>query len=502
MVPRGGDKISWCCAVVLAAMSTVNVRAADWTTTTGLSVTERYTDNVELVDKGKESELVTVVAPNLTLKGVGGKLKVDLTAALEYNDAGGSGDSVNPRFSGNSNAELVDDRLFFDARASAVQNRIDPFRPAGFDNLSRSRPADGRGLRDGNTSTTYSYVLNPYLRGHFKDFANMRLGYTFDDQLNSSNTRDDPLSSGGDLSDSSRQAVDFNLDSGTDFALLSWGVAANYSKTDYDGSSDTGQSSDSELMSTDLRLGYRVSRKWQLRASVGKEWNDFNSVRSDVDGTRWDFGTVWTPNKRTSVNVGYGKRFFGGFPTLDVSYRRKRNVLTASYSKVLTDARTLRLQQIVFEDTDPFGNPVDPITGEPIPVSLVFVLPTDSQIVDERFKASWAIQGKRTTVTLKQEHSIQQTQDSREDTEYVTSSLSLSRTLSSKLSFDSSIHRSNQTNELNDDFNTWRFQMALNRRLGAKSNVRLGYTHADRDSDLVDDDYAENQINMTYRITF
>ena len=295
------------------------------------------------------------------------------------------------------------------------------------------------------------------------------------------------------LNDSSRQAVTFNLNSGRDFAIFDWALVGNYSKTDID---DSGLSNNDELKSADLRLGYRLNRKLRLRGSVGREWNDFDSVHSDIDGKRWDFGATWTPNKRTTVDIGYGERFFGGTPTVDISYRRKKSVFTASYIKELTDARSLRSQNTFF-DEDLFGNPIDPITGDPI-----FAFPDEGQIVDERTSFSWLWQGKRTTLTWSADHSIQEPQSSRKDVVFISSSLALSRRLTSKLSFDTSVDWENQENELDEEFETWRFNMGLSRPIGSKSNVNLRYTYTDRDSDLPSDGYEENRVILNYRINF
>ncbi len=452
--------------------------AAQWRVNSGMNVSERYSDNDNLSATDKKSKFVTVVSPDISLAGSGGgKVDYDVLAALSHNESSDGEDSTNPRLSANANAELIDQVFFFDVSSVINQNLVDPFRSSGDDDVSRSR--------SDNVTTTYSYTLSPYLVGRINSFADMELRYSYDEQWNSES----------DVGDSSRQAVSFNLNSGRDFAIFDWGLAGNYSKTDADDGAN-GQRNDDELKSADLRLGYRVNRKLRLRGSVGREWNDFDSVHSDVDGKRWDFGATWTPNKRTTIDIGYGERFFGDTPTVDISYRRKKSVFTASYVKELTDARTLRSEQGIF-DVDPFGNPIDPITGDPI-----FAYPDDGQIVDERVSFSWSRQGKRTRLTWRGDHSTQQPQSSRDEVVFISSSLELSRSLTSKLSFDTSVDWENQENELDEEFETWRFNMGLSRPLGSKSNVSLRYTYTDRDSDLPDDGYEENRVILNYRINF
>mgnify|MGYP003385248387 CR=1 FL=1 len=464
-------------AVSLVVLPSIGY-STQWRVNSGVSVSERYSDNENLSATDKKSKFVTVVSPDISLSGSGGgRIDYDVLAAITHHESSDGEDSTNPRLNGNATAELIDQIFFFDLSSTINQNRVDPFGATGDDDVSRSR--------SDNVTTTYSYTLSPYLVGRINSFADMELRYSYDEQWNSDS----------ELSDSSRQAIVFNLNSGRDFSIFDWGLVGNYSKTDID-DSDNGQSNDDELKSADIRLGYRVNRKLRLRGSVGREWNDFDSVRSDIDGKRWDFGATWTPNKRTTVDIGYGERFFGGTPTVDISYRRKKSVFTASYAKELTDARSLRSQNTFF-DEDAFGNPIDPITGDPI-----FVSPDEGQIVDERISFSWSRQGKRTTLTWSGDHSIQEPQSSREDVVFISSSLALSRRLTSKLSFDTSVDWENQENELDEEFETWRFNMGLSRPIGSKSNLSLRYTYTDRDSDLPSDGYEENRVILNYRINF
>ncbi len=72
------------------------VEAGKWDITPRLSVAEVYSDNINLDDDNKESDLVTVVTPGLSVHGQGGRLVVDLdyelenTVFLDNSDANGS----------------------------------------------------------------------------------------------------------------------------------------------------------------------------------------------------------------------------------------------------------------------------------------------------------------------------------------------------------------------------------------------------------------------------
>jgi len=438
----------------------------------GVDVSERYSDNYNLTETNKKNKFVTVVSPEISLVGSGsGRIDYEVLASLNHYESSDGQNGTTPSLNGSANTELVDQILFFDASSSIAENRVDPFSSTGGDNYSRSN--------SGNTTTTYNYMLSPYLVGRINNFADMELRYTYDEQWDSDS----------DANDSSRQAVLFQLNSGQDFGAFDWGLVGSYSKTDEDEDED-----EDKFSSADFNFGYRVNRKLRLRGSIGREWNDFESLQSeDTDGERWDAGLVWTPNKRTTVDIGYGERFFGDVPTVDITHRWKKSIFTASYTKDLAEARDLRSEQSVF-DQDLFGNPIDLTSYDP-----AFATDNEGAVVDERISFSWSRQGKRTTLTWRGDHSTQVPQNTLGEEVFITSNLELTRSLTSKLSFDTSVDWESQENEFDEEFETWRFNLGLSRSLSSKSNVSLRYTYTDRDSDLPDDVYKENLIVLNWR---
>ena len=45
-----------------------------------------------------------------------------------------------------------------------------------------------------------------------------------------------------------------------------------------------------------------------------------------------------------------------------------------------------------------------------------------------------------------------------------------------------------------------RFHLSLKRKIGTKTSVTLAFSHADRNSDRIDDDYKENRLSLTFSI--
>ena len=300
-----------------------------------------YTDNLCLSADDEESEVYGEIQPNLGISNGGGgsRFNFDLTASVDANTltssdfedkCGGNGGNIGnrdrddffPTLNATANAILVEQWLFIDAGITASQNEVNSFRSGGNDRADRT----------GNTNTTYRYSVSPYVSRRFKNVANLLLKYTYDDQYNTKDV----------VGDSAQERWALTLGSGPVFSPLTWSLQGNYSKTEYSDTPGRPTENDSELKSAQLNLGYQINRRWQVNGFYGDEWNDFVSSNDDIDGSFWDVGVRWTPNPRTSVEVGTGDRFFGNTPRVSISHRHKRSNFSADYAKTLTYSRDIR----------------------------------------------------------------------------------------------------------------------------------------------------------------
>ena len=263
--------------------------AGEWRVKSGLNVGQVYTDNVELDDDDKESKFVSVVRPTFNLVGKGNRANVSFISAFEFNNSGSGADSFSPKISATADAELLEDVLFIDADLSSNQSTIDPFAAAGNSQLNQSD----------NVTTTYDYSISPYVVKHFGQTADLRVRYTYDDQINK----------GDELSDSVQQSILATLQSGRDFSRLTWKLESDYQDTDYESDeSSSEQDGNSEKWSNSLTLGYKVNRKFELRGTIGKEWNNYQTFDDDDtdDKTFEDDigGTIVPANVKVSQSSG------------------------------------------------------------------------------------------------------------------------------------------------------------------------------------------------------
>lgn len=473
-----------------------DVAAGEWLVKSGLNVGEIYTDNVELDEDDKDSKFISVVRPTLNFIGNGNRANVSFISAFEFNNLGGGADAFSPRINANADAELLEDILFIDAGLSSNQTIIDPFAAAGTGQLNRTD----------NVTTTYDYNISPYMVRHFGRTADLILRYTYDDQINK----------GDELSDSVRQSVVTTLKSGQDFSRLNWSLTMDYQDTDFDDDENdtTGQDGNSEKLSSSITLGYQLNRKFQLKSTVGQEWNNYQtSDDDDTDDPFWDVGVIWTPNKRTSFDVGYGKHFYSTTPRFKFSHETRRTLFSASYSRSLTDSRSERINSNVFSFSDAqlealeqfqlTDSQFDSLEQSAAQSSSLNGNPTFADqgiFVNELFESSLTLKGKRTTATVYFRESKQIREDVDEDAIFTSSGVRLERSLSSKYTLNSRLtwdERQDQTG-FTSDKTQW--YLNLRRKLGTRTAVSISYSYAERDSDRINDDYKENRISLNFSI--
>ena len=491
---RDSDGLPMCRRLVMASLCfwAVGVEAEAWQTQASLSVSEVYSDNVCLEANNPQSDLVTTVTPGLSIEGSNGaRASLDLELALELNslsdqDACGSGndedtDTANPQLQALGSLELVENFINVDATAHVQQNKVDPFRAAGDSSLNRTD----------NHNTSYDYSVSPYMTWRVSNVAQVNLRYTYDGQENSVQA----------VGNSDSQSLQLQL-TNTGADKFTWALDGDYQTVDYQ---EDSSASDDKLSSANVSLAYQFSRKWQLNGSTGRDFNEFDSADAEIDGTRWDMGLAWTPNDRTSVELGSGNRYFGNTPRLNISHRLKRSELSASYSKTLTYTRALRNDQIVLPVIDASGNPINLSNGEPLLISTNLTTLTRSPVVDERWQLAYRLQGRRTSLNINAVGSTQLGEEDNQESEFLTYSLGLDRRLARdlsaniQLSMSSSQTQSDNSNQPADT-DTKRLYLGLQRELGQYTSLSFNYTLTDRNSLQAEDTYKENRLSVSLQV--
>lgn len=331
--------------ILLACLCLPAVAAAgSWTFTPSLSVSEHFTDNVNLsTDAAAQSEWVTEITPRFSLRKAGKRLKVNVDYSLQGVLYGGGTQDNQARqyLSGAAKAELVPEWLFLDGSARLSHEMT---------NLANGVGAGGvAGLS--NTTAVGAYSLSPYIKHRFGGWASLdaRIG------------RDGVFIGDNVASDTDSTRYSLNLASGMRFYPLSWSLAYNKQDNGNDGIAD------SSSENTALNARYRLARAWSLLAQAGSEKNNFAGATATLqDYSYAGAGVSYTPSRRFSMDVYYNtsdngdfvsgtvslnptlrtriqartsQRAFGRTMGLDVSHRTRRSNWQLSYQDDLTTSQ-------------------------------------------------------------------------------------------------------------------------------------------------------------------
>ena len=293
-----------------------------------------------------------------------------------------------------------------------------------------------------------------------------------------------------------------SLKSGESFSRLSWELIGDYQETSYENGGFMEQNADNERTSASIKLGYQLYRKLELSGTIGQEWNSFQPADGDdPDDKFWDIGVRWEPNRRTVLDLGYGKHFFSTTPRFNLTHKTKRTSFKASYTRSLTDTRSERRNTNPFSLTDEQLEEVQNVN--PALYQFLtdnFTFQDQGIFVNERFDTSLSLKGKRSTATLFLKESKQIREDISDDSIFTSFGLRFERKLSSKTTLNSRLSWNERENGASEKVDTTRFYLSLKRKIGVRTSVSISYDRGDRDSDRVNDDYKENRVSLNFSI--
>ena len=301
--------------------------AADWEVTPTFRLRETLSDNVNLSQNRKESDLISQFTPGIAVSADGAKLRLRSRYSLQHSRflKESRSNATNHNLLLDSNAELVDS-LYLDARAAVSQQNISLLDQVGGDSTDTQL----------NAATVQAYSLSPYWRARAGSFATAEARYTL-----SSVSSD---ASNNLLSDSVGNRIDLSANSGAAFNEFGWGVRYTDETIDYKNNID-----DTELRVLTGTGRYRLTSRLLVLGTLGYEKNNFVSSGEEPEGSIWNAGFSWTPNRRTRLDATAGRRFFGDTYFVNFEHRRRRTFFNLNYSQDLT---TTRSQFLIPSDVD------------------------------------------------------------------------------------------------------------------------------------------------------
>lgn len=461
----------------------VPAEAADWRFTPRVTVTETWSDNIELESEGEERhDFVTQVSTGAGITGSGRRLQLNFDYQTTYlKSARGIDESrLDHRLQTDSNAELYVDRLFLDFSATVSQQNLD----------NRGRLSTDTVSVNENRRNVFTVQASPYWRQRLGRYADAVLRFRRSMVANSG-------SGGGTGTDTDIDALSLSIASGPAFPRLPWTLSARLSRED----NDTGTTN--TFRSVDASARYQFSRRYGLRVSAGFQDDQVQTADADdQSGPTLALTGIWTPTERTSVEAGIRQQAFGSSFLLDASHRMRKAVITLGFSEDRTTSAQRQLARQLFPLTDAFGNPIPNPGLQPVGVPTDDPRVSDETIITQRFDAGLSLRGRRTTGQLSAFHEERSFEVSGDDETVLGLRASASRSLSPRSS--ASVSGSWQVSEFGDgrEDTLYSVDVTYSRTLSQDLSANVSYRLQENDSSTRASSYTENRVTATVTMLF
>jgi hypothetical protein len=316
--------------VALAAVLTTCVHraSAEPRLRPSVSVSQEFSDNIDLDPDHEQSAFVTRVTPGLSFRGDTSRFKggFDGAVSARYTTEGDDqGFDVNGDLTADGAVRLVRDRLFLEGQASVSQQVLN----------------NAEAQSQANQDTVQVYQVSPVLRNRLGDFAESELRYVLGQLLVNSD----------DVADTTSHLGRASLRSGSDFDRLRWLLDSRILEAIRSGDSNVSR------RDVDLETEYGITRWLSAIVAGGYQSFDEGDSDTDFDSPAYWGGFRWRPGRKTEVTFTYGKRDDRFSPAASLRYRFSKNAqFSARYSESLSTS-----QERLFENVSLIG--IDPETG-------------------------------------------------------------------------------------------------------------------------------------------
>lgn len=482
--------------------------APAWRIVPSMAADLTYTDNVGLVSTAKKSDLITRLSPGIVVEGQGGHVTGMLNFRWsEYAYANDSRrNNQQKMLNANGTVELVDQWLYLDGRGSISQQPVSAFGTQGVSNE----------LVNGNRTETSTYQWSPYIQGRLGGVADYMLRYT--GTRTKAGTGELAFGSG-----TTSSAWSGRLAGDTALSSLGWSVDLQQQKIERSTARDT------ESKRAVASLEYRIDPQVKLRATLGRESDDYSSTQSQSRAVH-GYGAEWAPTERTNVSYDKQTRSFGDSYSASFQHRtaltawrlsQSKNVSTPSdqlLNTSLGSAFDLLNQQLTSSIPDPvlrarIVNQQLLLLGIPADAQAFGTIITSRAYVSRRQEASFILTGARNVVTLsanKSDSQVLGTGGSVADDFSLSPHIQQSGFTTSwahKLSPDTAVtlngrQSRNKSSTASLDTRIKSLSLLLTTKLGPQTSATMGLRQTRSDSNGLARSYDEQAITGSLFVTF
>jgi uncharacterized protein (PEP-CTERM system associated) len=317
MAKRSSAKVRRAPLALLALALSPNAMA-EWKFTPTVDLRAHYSDNVNMQrEELAKAQFYTELAPGFSLLNNSPRWKMRTTYSRSFfwaakDDVPGTRDSAQS-LSSAIDARLIDDLLFFDADARIGQQAISAFGPQVNNNSYSST----------NRTEVRSWRASPYLRHRFGAAAELELRYM----------RDSVDTGRVGMGNSDGDTLSFNLNSGSTFRRVGWGLSASHSTI------KDSIAPESTVDNANLNLRYLIGSSFSATASGGYDRYDYQALGGRTAGKSWTMGFQWTPSARSTLTANAGRRYYGSTYFLNAQHRSRGTIWSINYNDAVTTTR-------------------------------------------------------------------------------------------------------------------------------------------------------------------
>lgn len=498
---------------------TSNSYGFTWNAVPTLQFQEIYSDNVALAPKGGEqAAFVSELSPGLSLNGQSARTQFNLNYRMQnlYNSGGDDNVRISNQLQQSSNTTFAKNLFFLNSSSSISQQ-----------NLSSTRLANDNINGFNNSTTVSTFGLAPVLTPHFGHFATGNFRANFD-----SVTTDARSSSLNAISDTAILQQSAQLNSGTDFKRVSWGLNFSNSQNLRSGSS----TQDVRFQNADGIVRLALSSYLSVFAQGGYSNNSFQTLTNNSNnGAFYTAGVRWAPSQRYSVEAGYGNNSFitvnlspiqrfslsgtyrnrdvglntGNTFQINMNYRTRQSIWSLTHDNDTTTTQEILLQQRVFTLVDPFGNTINnPITSQPVQFAINLPTLTNEVITRKRWNFSVSYQTGKSTVTANAYNEDRVFQITRRNEEVKGLGLTWNWQFQPKTSafiapnWQQTDNAASLIDTTTSNFTRFDVAVGINRTINTWASSRLEFRHLNQSSDVSANGFSENRASATVNMRF
>lgn len=482
---RSGPSVKAILAFALTGVAAGGASAETWRVTPRVTVEQAYNSNFDLRPKGQErSDFITSVSPGVAVRGTGRRLSLNFdydpeqVIFLDNSDR----NELRQRFRGLTNAELLEQLLFFEASGSVNQQFVNNTGAIGGTTLTASN----------DLQTVQTYSLGPVLRNHLGSFADTETRYTYS-----------IFNVGGEtLADSTQNELSFIARSGLDFTHLAWTFTASASEAERSGGTGTFSGTDTERRLAKLDTQYALNSTWSLLGGAGYEKIEDPTLLDQPDGVIWDAGFQVKPNSVSTARFTAGQRFGGANYNASVDYLfNPRTRLRGAYIQQINTSQSLAIQNLNNLAVNPTTSSlINSQTGQPfLPGDPQFGI-TNAAFRQDRFSLGFehsTLRNRYNIEVFDEQREFDTTTQNNTHSRGVTLGFNRSLTPLLTLNLGGSYSVSEFENQAGREDDFYTATSGLSYRLSDTAEARLTYRHTARKSSAPNSDIIEEFVAVT-----